>query len=159
MLRFEAIEEFLSQRELALVGASRTGRKFGNTLLKELRAKGYAVVPVHPEAAEIDGVACVPSLANLPKPVGGLILVVKPTQAAQLVREAAAMGIPRIWMQQGSSSPEALRLCEELGIEAIHGECLLMFAAPTGIHRFHRWLWGLLGKLPPEAAHHRKDPS
>lgn len=32
----------------------------------------------------------------------------------------------------------------------VHGECILMFADPKGIHRFHHWLRGLLGKLPEE---------
>jgi len=34
----------------------------------------------------------------------------------------------------------------------IHGECILMFARPAGIHWFHRWLWGVLGRLPQEYA-------
>lgn len=30
-----------------------------------------------------------------------------------------------------------------------NGHCILMFAEPTGLgHRLHRWVWGLLGKLP-----------
>ena len=149
MTRSDAVDDFLAQKALALAGASRGGKKFGNALLRELRTKGHEVLPVHPEVGEIDGVPCAASLAALPKPVGGLVVVVNPAQAAGLVREAAAAGIPRIWMQQGSSSPEALALCEELGIEAIHGECLLMFARPVqGVHGFHRWLRGFFGKLP-----------
>jgi len=156
MTRQEAVEDFLAQQVLALAGASRGGKKFGNTILKELNAKGYEVLLVHPEAAEIDGTPCFPSLAALPKPVGGLVLVVPPAQAAQLVNEAAELGIPRIWVQQGASSPEAIRLCEAKGIGAVHGECILMFARPArGVHRFHHWLWGVLGKLPakPAAGH------
>lgn len=149
MTRQSAVEDFLAQKTLALAGASRNAKKFGNYLLKEMLAKGYDVMPVHPQASQLEGVPCAPSLAALPRPAGGLVLVVKPEQAPQLVREAAAAGITRIWMQQGASSPEALRLCEELGITAIHGECLLMFAEPVkGMHGFHRWLWGFFGKLP-----------
>ncbi len=149
MTRRETIEAFLSQKVLALAGASRSGRKFGNVVLRELKAKGYEVRVVHPEAAEIDGVPCFSSLAALPSGIGGLVLVVPPAQAAQLVQEAAEAGIPRIWMQQGSSSPEALRTCEEQGLSVIHGECILMFAQPTaGVPRLHRWLWGVLGRLP-----------
>ncbi len=160
MTRQDVVDAFLSQKVLALVGASRNGGKFGNTLLRELRAKGYEVLPVHPEATELEGVPCAASLSTLPKPAGGLVLVVQPAQAPQLLRDAAAAGIRRVWLQQGASSPEALRLCEELGLQAIHGQCLLMFAAPTGVHRFHRWLWGCFGRLPrPPAApsHDRKD--
>ena len=33
---------------------------------------------------------------------------------------------------------------------AVHGECIMMFAQPTGVHRFHRWLWQVMGKLPKD---------
>ena len=93
------IDEFLAQRSLALVGASRSGRKFGNAVLKELSAKGYTVLPIHPEAGEIDGHAAYASFGELPAGVGGAVVVVPPTQAEQVVRDAAAHGITRIWLQ------------------------------------------------------------
>ena len=145
-----SVEQFLAQRHLGLVGASRTGKRFGNTVLRELTRKGYRVSVVHPEASEIDGVRCCSSVAELPDDVGGLVLVVPPEQTEKVVREAAAAGVRNIWMQQGSESPAAVKLCRDHGINEVHGECLLMFAQPTGIHRFHRWLWGLVGKLPEE---------
>ncbi|MCG6963845.1 MAG: CoA-binding protein [Acidobacteria bacterium] len=148
-----AVDAFLAQRTLALAGASRSGKKFGNTILRELRMKGYEVIPVHPEAEAVDGVPCVPSLARLPAKVGGLVLVVPPAQTERLVVQAVAAGIPRVWMQQGAESPEALRLCREAGLGAVAGECILMFAEPTGFfHRLHRGLWRLLGKLPANDA-------
>ncbi|MFO1078163.1 MAG: CoA-binding protein [Planctomycetota bacterium] len=144
-----AVDEFLAQKTLALAGASRRGRKFGNAVLKELTKQGYEVLVVHPEAAEIDGAPCYRSLAALPKPVGGLVAVVPPSATAQLVAEAAEAGIPRIWMQQGAESPDAIRSCAEHGIDAVHGECILMFAEPAGfVHRAHRWIRKVCGKLP-----------
>lgn len=148
MTHRQEVNAFLAEQTLALVGASRGGRKFGNTLYKTLTAKGYEILLVHPEVKAIEGVPCVASLGALPKAVGGLVLVVPPEKAEGLVAEAAEAGIRRIWLQQGSASPAAIRLCEEKGITVVHGECLLMFASPTGIHGFHRWLWGVLGKLP-----------
>ncbi len=143
------VEEFLTGRRFALVGASRGGRKFGNAVLKELARKGYEVVPVHPHAPSIDGVACVPDLASLPAPVHGLVAVVPPDATERVVEEAAAAGIPRIWMQQGAGSPAAVEACRRHGIGVVDGECILMFAEPAGsVHRFHRWVWRLLGKLP-----------
>lgn len=149
MTHADAIEGFLSQKTMALVGASRGGKKFGNVLLKELQSRGIDVTVVHPNATELDGARCVPSLAALPNPVGAVVLVVKPEQSATLVREAARLGISHIWLQQGASSPEALQACQALGVKAVHGECLLMYLEPVkGIHGFHRWLWGFFGKLP-----------
>jgi len=148
MTQRHAVEAFLAEKTLALVGASRSGRKFGNTLLNTLTARGYEVLLVHPAVDAIAGVPCVSSIGALPRSVGGLVLVVAPEKTKGLVAEAAEAGIRRIWMQQGSASPEAIRLCEEKGITLVHGECLLMFTSPTGVHALHRWLWGVLGKLP-----------
>ncbi len=143
------VSDFVSQRHLALVGMSRRKGKFGNAAYRELTAKGYTVYPVHPEARTIEGARCWPSLAALPGPVGGVLVVVPPAQTARVVEEAAAVGIRRVWMQQGAESAEAIRRCEELGIAAVHHECILMFVEPPGwFHGLHRGLWRLLGKLP-----------
>jgi len=147
-----AVDQFLSEKRLALAGASRNGKKFGNAVVKELTKKGYSFSLVHPEADEIEGVRCVSSIADLPDDIGGLVLVVPPEQTTRLVQEAAEAGIGNVWMQQGSESAEAIAFCAEHGISAVHGECILMFADPGGIHRFHHWLWGLFGKLPKEGS-------
>jgi len=52
-------------------------------------------------------------------------------------------------MQQGSESDEAINYCNENEIDCVSNECILMFAEPAGfIHRLHRWIWGIAGKLP-----------
>ena len=145
-----SVEGFLAEKTLAIAGVSRNGKSFGNVVLKDLTGKGHMLLPVHQEAEKVGGVRCSPSLADLPKHVGGLVLVVPPDQTEKLVREAKDAGIHRVWMQQGAESADAIRYCEENGIDAVHGECFMMFAQPTGIHSFHRWLWGVLGKLPEE---------
>jgi predicted CoA-binding protein len=144
----ESVEGFLALDSLAIAGVKRNGTGFGNVVLKDLTGKGYEILPVHPEADEIGGVPCSRSLAELPKQVGGLVLVVRPEQSEKLVREAKEAGIARIWMQQGAESAEAIRFCAENGIDVVHGQCIMMFAQPTGIHRFHRWINGIFGKLP-----------
>ena len=147
----EAVAEFVAQRRLALAGASRKGGKFGNVLLKELRARGYDVVPVHPEAREIDGVHAVPSVGDAGA-CGGLVVCTSPADAVRLVCDASDAGIPRVWLQQGAGSDEALATARERGVSVVHGHCLLMFLPGTGaLHRFHGWLWGLLGKRPAPA--------
>jgi predicted CoA-binding protein len=124
----QMIQDFLAQRRLAIVGVSRSGKKFGNVAYRDLAAKGYCLFP---------------------EPVGAVLVVVPPDQAERVVRDAAAAGIQRIWMQPGAESEAALHFCQQNGVTAIHGECILMFAEPVGFgHRAHRWIWGLLGKLP-----------
>lgn len=147
-----SVDQFLEQKSLAIAGVSRSGKGFGNAVLKDLTAKGYEILPVHPEAAEVGGVRAYPSLAELPPEVGGLILVVPPKQTEVLVQKANELGIRRVWMQQGAESEAAIQFCAKNGIDAVHGECIMMFAQPSGIHRFHRWLNGVFGKLPEAEA-------
>jgi predicted CoA-binding protein len=143
-----SIEAFLDQPAFALVGASRSGHGFGNVILRELRAKGMHVYPVHPVAATLDGVTCYHNLNALPEPVGGLIVCVPPDDAVGVLRDGAAAGIRHVWIQQGADSPYVATVCRELGLDAVIGECILMFARPTGLHWAHRALAGMLGRVP-----------
>ena len=146
------IDDFLSQKSLALVGVSRSGAGFGNAVRKELGEKGYSLTLVHPEADAIDDQPCARSLAEVAGKVGGVVLVTPPEQTEQLVREAVRLGIPRVWIQQGAESPEAIQICQDNDVPVVHHECILMFAEPAGwIHRAHRWTRGAFGELPETA--------
>lgn len=143
------VDEFLRQRTLAVVGVSRSGKKFGNVIYRSLREKGYTVIPVHPAAETLEGDRCAPNLRHLPQAVDGVVLVVPPAETERIVREAHEAGIRRVWMQQGAGSPSAVQFCREHGMSVISGECLLMFAEPAEwVHRAHRWVWKHLDKLP-----------
>jgi uncharacterized protein len=143
-----AVDGFLAQRKIAVVGVSRDGRGFGYAAWKALRDKGYDAAPVNPQATAIDGQPCYRSLRDLPEPVGAALVVTPPAASGQVVQDAVAAGIRHIWLQQGAVSPDALQICREQGIEPVAGECILMFADPGGLHKFHRWVWNVLGKLP-----------
>ena len=144
-----AVDDFVAQRTLAVVGVSRGGKKFGNMAFRHLKASGYRLLPVNASAEVVEGERCYPALGALPGPVDGGLIVVPPAETEKVVRQAADAGIRRIWMQQGAESDAAIRLCEENDISVVHGQCIMMFAEPvTSYHRLHRWIWGLLGKLP-----------
>ena len=59
-----SIDDFLKQRTIAVVGASRDKRKFGNTLFRELRSKGYAAIPVNPHSLIFCAIGSISSLAH-----------------------------------------------------------------------------------------------
>lgn len=71
MNKRETIEGFLSNKNLAVAGVSKSGRKFGNTLFRELKAKRYRVHPVNPNAESVEGQQCYHSLKELPEEVKG----------------------------------------------------------------------------------------
>jgi len=145
------VQAFINEPAIAVVGVSRSGGKFGNFARRELQSKGYRVYPIHPSATEIDGARCYPSFAALPERVNAALVVVPPFKAAAVVRDAAAAGVHHLWLQQGAESAEVLKLCEQLGLGVVAGECVLMFAQPTSYHLVHRWIWKALGRLPSGA--------
>jgi predicted CoA-binding protein len=148
MKNSERIQAFLAEPALAIVGVSRFGRKFGNHACRALKDKGYRVYPIHRRVQRINGMTCYASFADLPEPVGGVVIVVPPRDAIDVIRSAAANGIKRVWLQQGAQSLEAANVCEQLGVEAVSGECILMFAQPTGIHKVHQVVRRVFGTLP-----------
>lgn len=142
------IDEFFSQHTFALAGVSRNGKKFGNSALAELKQKGYKVLVVHPEAQQVDGEHCYPSLAALPETADGVVLVVPPAQTEKMVQEAYASGIRRVWMQPGAESPAAIKFCQEHDMQAITGECIMMYPKANGFHNFHRVVRTVFGGMP-----------
>lgn len=149
MSKLELINDFLGQKDIAIVGCSQDSKKFGTYLLKELKKKGYEMHPIHRQAEEIESLPCYSSIEHLPDKVKSLIVVTPGDQTAKLVRQAKEKGIERIWMQQGAESPEAIAFCKEKDIPYISNECVMMFAEPVGLmHRFHRGIWKLIGKYP-----------
>jgi predicted CoA-binding protein len=145
----QVVKDFLAQRSLALVGLSRSGKAFSNMVYKELKAKGYKLFPVNPNAESIEGEKCYPSVAALPEKVGGALFFTPSTETEKAVREAVAAGVTHVWLQQGAESSGALKVCQENNLSFVAGECIMMFAEPVAfLHKPHRWLWGLMGKLP-----------
>lgn len=143
------VENFLAQKSLAVVGVSRSGWKFGNSIYKALKSKGYHVFAINPNANKIKGEPCYRNLSAVPDSLDGVILNVKPAESEKVLHDVVKSGISRVWLQQGAESDAAIQFCEQNNIQVVHHECILMFAEPVGLgHRFHRWIWGLLGKLP-----------
>jgi predicted CoA-binding protein len=143
-----SIENFIRVKRIALAGASRSGKKFGNMAHKELKARGYEVTLVHPEATEIDGAPCFPSLAALQGKVDGVLVSVPASQAQQILREAADIGVRNVWLQQGADTPELLKLGRELGLDLVSGKCIMMYAPPVrSFHWCHRAVMKLMGQL------------
>lgn len=124
----ERIEAFLAAGPWAVAGASTDRAKYGNKVLRCYLQNGRTpVYPVNPHAGEVEGLAAFPDLASLPEPVLGLSIITPPPVTEGLVEDAAAVGIPRLWMQPGAESQRALARAEELGLEVIAGgPCLLV---------------------------------
>ena len=143
------VQEFVSQKTIAMAGLSRDEKAFSANIRKELQAKGYRILAVNPNASSIGGEACYPSLSALPEKVGGVLVVTPPSQSAKIVHEAAAQGIGRVWLQYGTQSEAAVAACAEHRMSAVSGKCIMMFAEPVAsFHGVHRWFAKVFGQVP-----------
>lgn len=147
------INDFLEPQKIAIAGVSRNPKKFGAVVFKELSGKGYQLFPINPNAEEINGAKCYSSVAELPGDVHHLLVVTPKKQTEAVVRQAIEKGIKRIWIQQGSDTPEAVEMARKAGIPLVYKKCILMFADPvSGVHGFHRFLSKMFGGYPKMVA-------
>jgi predicted CoA-binding protein len=142
------IENFIRSKRIAVVGISRSGKKFGNAASKELITRGYEIYPVHPDAQVIDGMVCFPDLETLGGKADALLISIPPAKVPPVLEEAARTGLKNIWLQQGSWSKEVQQTVDSLGLQVVAKKCILMYAPPvTSVHKFHRTIKSIFGGL------------
>ena len=142
------IDDFISLKRIAVVGMSRSGKKYGNYASKELKLKGYEIYPVHPEAQEIDGLQCYPDLKCLSGKIDGLWISIPPQKVNAVLEEAAEIGLKNIWLQQGAWSADVQQTIDRLKLPVVSKKCILMYAQPVhSFHKFHRTIKSVFGGL------------
>lgn len=120
------MNEFLSHEIWAVIGVSADPAKYGNKVYFQLKNAGYSVYAINPKLDNIEGDPCYPSLAALPVKPDAVSVVVPPKATEQVIKDCIELGIPRVWMQPGSESEEAIRNGEANGILVIHDQCVLI---------------------------------
>lgn len=141
----QAIDNFLAQKNIAIVGVSRDDKQLANMIFRRLRDEGHNVYAVNPHADTLEGVTAYHRIADIPDPLDGVMIVLRADDAKEVVSEAIDRGVSRIWLHHGfgpsAVSPEALAMCAEHGVEVVDGACAFMYDKPVrGPHRVHRML-------------------
>ncbi len=141
-----AIDAFLQQKTIAVVGASRNKDKFGTAIYRDLKQRGYKVFAVNPNADMVEGDRCYAGLGALPAKADAVIIVIPPADTIPVIEEAARLGIQHVWLQQGASSAAGEVRAKELGLSLVSGACIFMYLEPMeSIHKFHRFFDKLFG--------------
>ncbi len=150
MITLKIIEDFLQDKEIAVIGASANKKKFGNIILRYLVARGFNVFPVNPVVKEIEGINCFPDTKSLPSNVKSAIFITKPeVTEIEIENICEEKNITSVWLQQGSESKKAILTAKQNGLNVIHNKCIIMFARPSGFpHSIHRFFNKVFGKYP-----------
>jgi predicted CoA-binding protein len=127
MVTQEQIDAFFRSTAFGVVGASADRDKYGNRVLRCYQQNGLTAIPVNPKETEIEGVACVAGVSDLPDEVKSISMITPPKVTEQVVEDAIKRGITAIWMQPGAESAVAVKRCLDAGINVIaDGSCILV---------------------------------
>jgi uncharacterized protein len=116
----------LATRRIAIVGASPRPDRPSFGVLRELVAAGYDVVPVNPQAEEIQGLRCYPSLDAAVAATGpvDIVDVFRRSEACEEpARDAVRTGARCLWLQLGIANREAGRIAHDGGLSVVMDRC------------------------------------
>lgn len=113
---------------IAIVGATDAPGKYGGIIYRDLKAKGYRVVPVNPSRPTVDGDATVATLSELTERPDIVNVVVPPRRTLALLDEVADIVDVAVWIQPGAADGAVRARIAELGIPALIDACIMVQA-------------------------------
>jgi predicted CoA-binding protein len=133
---------FLSHERVAFVGLSTNPNDFSRVVARLMKERGIEVVPVHPNAPEIDGGAAWTSVGAMPIPPEAVLVMVPAERVPGVVDDCVAAGVRTIWFHRGAgpgaTHEAAIARAEDAGITVVRDACPMMFLEPDHwMHRTH----------------------
>ena len=117
---------------VAILGASRDRRKFGNQSVRAHVQQGYEVFPVNPHADEVEGLRAYPNLASVPvEKLDRISVYLPPEIGMTLLDEIKTRGAKEVWFNPGSDSDELVARAEQIGLEIIRA-CSIVDVRTSG---------------------------
>lgn len=111
-------------RRVAVVGISDKPDRASYGIAGDLIDRGYDVIAVNPTITQVHGQDAHPSLADVAGPIDLVDVFRRPEQAADVAREAVAVGAKALWLQLGIRSDEARQIAEDAGLLYVEDACL-----------------------------------
>jgi len=135
------MEKFFTPKSVALVGASATPGKIGNSVLDALGKQDYKgkVYPINPKQKKILGIKCYPSLEAIKAKVDLVVVCIDLAYCGPLMKECAKKGIHNVVIVSGGGKElggdraameaEVKNLSLKHKIRVIGPNCIGMFNA------------------------------
>jgi predicted CoA-binding protein len=106
-------------KTVAIIGASNNRAKYGNKAVRAFQKTGYKVFPVHPALAEVEGLPCCKTIADVPERPNLVSVYVGPETLIKILPEIAAKGCDELWLNPGTESGAVLDRSRELGLKTM----------------------------------------
>src|SRR5215471_4799893 len=122
----DTVGEILKRYQtLAVVGLSPRVTRPSYGVSAYMRARGYQIIPVNPNAESVFGEKAYPSLEAVPGPVDIVVIFRKPEHVPAVVGSAISKGAKVVWMQEGVIHEQAAARAREAGLVVVQDRCIL----------------------------------
>ena len=122
----ETIRTLLTEtRTWAVVGCSPDAGRDSHRIARLLQGRGFRVIPVNPNATEVLGERCYPSVGAIPETqtIDVVDIFRRADRAGTHVDEAIAAGARAVWMQLGVIDEAAAERALEAGLLVVMNRC------------------------------------
>ena len=111
-------------KTIAVVGLSPRPERPSYRVSRSMQSFGYRIVPVRPAVSEVLGEKAYPRLSDMPF-VPDLVDVFRAShEVAPIVDECIALGVKRIWLQDGVIDEDAAARALAAGITVVMDRCV-----------------------------------
>jgi predicted CoA-binding protein len=121
-------------RTVAVVGLSPKAHRDSHEVSRYMQSKGWHIIPINPNAAEILGEKCYPTLADAARDhTIELVNVFRNSEdVPPVVADAIAIGAKAIWLQMGIAHEAAAAQARAAGLLVVQDKCLMVEHARHG---------------------------
>lgn len=119
-------------KSVAVIGASNNKAKFGNKAVRAYLQRGYAVYPINPREAEIEGLPALKSVRDLPFRPQRISVYVPPPVLLKLLPDIATIGCDELWLNPGTESEEVLSEAGRLGLNVVQACSIIDIGVSPG---------------------------
>lgn len=123
-LREELTGIYRDTRTIAVVGASADETKAAHRVPAYLQEQGYRIRPVNPRGGKLFGEPVARSLTEVAGAVDVVDVFRPAAEAADIARQAVAIGAKVLWLQLGIADDEARRIAEDAGLIVVMDRCI-----------------------------------
>lgn len=111
-------------KTIAVVGLSPNVARPSYRVSRAMQGFGYRIVPVRPAISEVLGEKAYARLSDIPFEVDLVDVFRNPDDVGPIVDECIALGVRRLWLQDGVVNEEAAEKARAAGITVVMDRCV-----------------------------------
>ena len=115
-------------RTIAVVGLSPKPHRTSYAVSQYMKARGYRIVPVNPNAREVFGETAYPTLTEAARheKIDLVNVFRNSVDVPPVMDEAIAIGAPAVWLQLGIRHDGAAAKAQAAGLEVVQDRCIMV---------------------------------